>query len=171
MKILPVGDGPKLVKDIDAGVIFYLSHKDERCLAWKGKEADTDYAYLIFSTPFRKSDAFQMLDAASLADEVGIPFSDANLVPKFGEFESLRASEAKIGTLLIGSKDAGLVVKKEHHHLYLFSLGEGQFVGLNSSDAWVAYSAWDIVIRVDRKAAEKHRSILTFPTATIPSAN
>jgi hypothetical protein len=163
VKILPVTDAPKFVKDIDPGVIFYLTHKAEKCLVWKGKEIGTDYVYLVFSAPFRKAQAFELVDAAALADEIGIPCTDAVLLPNSETLESTRASEAKIGTLLVSPNDAGLVVKKQHQ-LFLLSLDNGQLIQANSAEAWVSYPAWEIIRPVDPKAAERRHSILTFPT-------
>jgi hypothetical protein len=162
LKILPVADAPKFVKDIDPGVIFYLSHKAEKCLVWKGTEVGTDYAYLMFSTPFMNTPAFELVDAAPLGDQIGIPCSDATLMPKSDTFESVRLSEAKAGTLVVGTNDAGLIVMKKHDAL-LLSLSAGQLVRPNLSEAWVSYPVWEIVRPVDPKAGEKRASILKFP--------
>jgi hypothetical protein len=163
LKILPVADAPKFVKDIDPGVIFYLSYKSEWSLGWKGKEVDTDDAYLVFSTPSRGAQAFELVNAESLAGEIGIPFADAMLLPNSTTMESVRASEAKIGTLLVSPNDACLVVKHQHQ-LFLLSLDNGQLMKvISDADAWVSYPAWEIVRPIDPKAAGKRASILRFP--------
>lgn len=165
MKIHPAADAPKFVKDIDPGVIFYLTHKAEKCLVWKGREAGTEYAYLVFATPFMDAPAFELVDAAHLENAIGIPCSDAMLLPKSGAFEPMRPSEAKKGTLLISVTDAGLIVKKGHHP-FLLSFEQGRLIQANSAEAWMGYPTWDIVRPVDPKAAEKWASILAFPTTT-----
>jgi hypothetical protein len=163
LKILPVADAPKFVKDIDPGVIFYLSYKAEKCLVWKGMEVGTDYAHLVFSTPFKNIPAFELVDAAPFGDEIGIPFTDATLLPDAATMESVRASAARIGTLLVSPDDACLVVRHQQHQPFLLSLDNGQLIKMNSdAEAWVSYPAWEIVRPVDPKAAEKRYSILNF---------
>jgi hypothetical protein len=158
----PVADAPKFVRDIDPGVIFYLTRKTEKCLVWKGTEVDTGHTYLVFLTPSKDIEAFELVDAEPFAGEIGIPFTDAMLLPNSATMESVRASEAKTGTLLVSPSDAGLVVKKQHQP-FLLSLDSGQLIQVNSAEAWVSYPAWEIVRPVDPKAAEKRDSILTFP--------
>ncbi|WP_156898472.1 hypothetical protein [Bradyrhizobium erythrophlei] len=160
MKLLPVADAPKFVKDIEPGVMFCLTHKTEKCFGWKCIEVGTNYAYLVFSTPFRNVQAFELVDAEPLADEIGIPFTDAKLLPNSATMESARTPEAKAGTLLVSPNDAGLVVTKQHQS-FILSLDSGQLSPANAA-AWVSYPAWEIVSPVDPKNVEKGTSILTF---------